>query len=57
MVNDDYWNVDLAFTALRYNIPKDMLFEWFSMNLEAAMLEQTCINLKNFYFVKIHAND
>lgn len=57
VVNDDYWNVDQAFTALWYDIPANMLFKWLSMSIEASLKDIPCISLKNFYLINRKEND
>lgn len=51
-INDDYRNIDEIYTALRYNIPKEILFKYYEERLDKAIKKETFMNLKNFYFLK-----
>lgn len=48
-MNDDYWNIDEVYTALWYDIPKKILFEYKEKSLESAYKKEPFMNLKNFY--------
>ena len=48
-INDDYRNIDEIYTALRYDIPKKILFEYKEKSLESAYKKEPFMNLKNFY--------
>lgn len=52
-MNDDYWNIDEVYTALWYDIPKKILFEYKEESLDHALRKETFMNLKNFYLMKI----
>lgn len=51
-INDDYWNIDEIYTALRYDIPKEILFKYYDERLDKALKHETMPNLKNFYLMK-----
>lgn len=51
-INDDYRNIDEIYTALWYDIPKKILFEYKEESFAYALRKETFINLKNFYFMK-----
>lgn len=51
-INDDYWNIDEIYTALWYNIPKKILFEYKEQSVDHAIRKGTFMNLKNFYLMK-----
>ena len=46
-VNDDFRNIDEIYTALRFDIPEKVLFDY-----KKASLNGEKINLKNFYLMK-----
>lgn len=48
-INDDYRNIDEIYTALWYDIPKKILFEYKEKSLESAYKKEPFMNLKNFY--------
>ena len=51
-INDEYRNIDEIYTALWYDIPKKILFEYKEKSLESAYKKEPFMNLKNFYFMK-----
>ena len=51
-INDDYWNIDEIYTALWYDMPKKIVFEYKDEAVDHALRKETFINLKNFYFIK-----
>jgi len=57
-MNQDYWNIDQVYTALWFDIPEDILFEWKEYSLDYYTREvkkkkpDPFMNLKNFYFMK-----
>lgn len=51
-INQDYWNIDEVYTALWYDIPEKILFEYKEKSLESAYKKEPFMNLKNFYFMK-----
>lgn len=48
-INDDYWNIDEIYTALWYNIPEKIVFEYKEESVDHAIRKETFMNLKNFY--------
>ena len=48
-MNQDYWNIDEVYTALWFDIPKKILFEYKEKSLESAYKKEPFMNLKNFY--------
>ena len=50
-VNDCYFSLQDIFYALWYNIPYDMLMEWYDYNSDPNKKER--INLKNWYLSKL----
>lgn len=48
-INDEYRNIDEIYTALWYDIPKKILFEYKEKSLESAYKKEPFMNLKNFY--------
>ena len=51
-INDDFRNIDEVYTALWFDIPKKILFEYKEKSLESAYKKEPFMNLKNFYFMK-----
>ena len=51
-INDEYRNIDEIYTALWYDIPKKILFEYKEESFAYALRKETFINLKNFYLMK-----
>lgn len=51
-INQYYWNIDEAYTALRYDIPEKILFKYYDERLDKAIKHETMPNLKNFYLMK-----
>lgn len=51
-INDEYRNIDEIYTALWYDIPKKIVFEYKEKSLESAYKKEPFMNLKNFYFMK-----
>lgn len=56
-INDDYWNIDEIYTALRYKISKKILFKYLDERLDKALKHEVMPNLKNFYFMKKGEDD
>ena len=52
IINDGFWNLEDIVTALRLKIPKRVLFKWDSDSLDAAMKEETFMNLNTFFKVE-----
>lgn len=48
-MNDDYWNIDEVYTALWFDIPEKILFEYKEKSLESSYKKEPFMNLKNFY--------
>lgn len=48
-INDDYRNIDEIYTALRYNIPKEILFKYYEERLDKATKHETMPNLENYF--------
>lgn len=48
-VNEWYRNIDEIYTALRYDIPKKILFKYYEERLDKAIKHEVMPNLKNFY--------
>lgn len=48
-INDEYFNIDEAYTILWYKIPKEMVFEYKEMQADP---NKEKINIKNFYTKK-----
>ena len=46
-INDEYRNIDEIYTALWFDIPKKVLFDYYEARLNGEK-----INLKNFYLMK-----
>lgn len=38
MINDEYWNVDEIYTAMRFDIPKKILFNFKELQEEKALM-------------------
>ena len=51
-INDEYRNIDEIYTALWYDIPKKILFEYKEESFAYALKKETFMNLKNFYLLK-----
>lgn len=48
-INDDHRNISDIYTALRYNIPRETLFEWMEKTVENILTHKPITNLNNFY--------
>ena len=56
-INDDYWNIDEIYTALRYNIPEKILFKYLDDRLDKALKHGTMPNLKNYFILYTDKKD
>ena len=56
-INDDYRNIDEIYTALWYDIPEKILFEYKDESVDHAIRKETFMNLKNFYLMKKGEDD
>lgn len=50
-MNDDYWNIDQVYTALRFDMPGEVIHKYKEYELKVKEGE-TCMNLRSFYFMK-----
>lgn len=55
-IGDEYRGIDDIFTALRFDIPKKILFDWYDLQVDYWLktsawkkVEGTPLNLKNYY--------
>lgn len=53
-MNQDFRNIDQVYTALYFEIPKEIIFEFKKEEVEKALKQQPFMNLKNFYLMKIN---
>lgn len=53
-VNDEYRNIDEIYTAMWYDIPKKILFQYYEERFEKAIKKEVMPNLKSFYLMNKH---
>ena len=47
-INEYYFGMEIVLYALRYNAPKDKLFDWYDYKMELEDGETPTVNFKNF---------